>query len=142
VSVFQQRGCHDACGALAQPLLPRAVMRPLAFAQAVYFVATGLWPLVSIRTFQKVTGPKVDLWLVRTVGVLIAAIGATLAVGARRRRPSPETATLALGSAAGLGAIDVVYAARGRISRVYLLDAEAEALLAAAWLAGLARRRR
>ncbi len=97
---------------------------------------------VSIGTSQKVTGPKVDLSLVRTVGVLIAAIGATLAVGARRRRPSPETATPALGSAAGLGAIDVVYAARGRISRVYLLDAVAEALLAAAWLTGLARRRR
>jgi hypothetical protein len=33
---------------------------------------TGLWPLVSIGTFQQVTGPKTDLWLVKTVGVLIA----------------------------------------------------------------------
>jgi hypothetical protein len=43
---------------------------------------------------------------------------------------------LGLGSAAALGAVDVWYAAvRRRISPVYLLDALAEVVIAAAWLA-------
>ena len=36
-------------------------------------------------------------------------------------------------SAAGLGLIDVIFVARGRISPVYLLDAAAEAALVVAW---------
>ena len=105
--------------------------RTLARAQGLYFLATGVWPLVSMRSFEAVTGPKVDRWLVKTVGVLVAVIGASL-LRADGRRPS--TTTLAAGSAAGLGAIDVLYAATGRISRVYLLDAILEAGLVAAWL--------
>ena len=36
--------------------------------------ATGIWPLLDIESFQDVTGSKTDLWLVRTVGVLVAVI--------------------------------------------------------------------
>jgi hypothetical protein len=104
----------------------------LAALQGVYFLVTGLWPLVDIRSFQAVTGPKRDLWLVRTVGVLVAVIGAALAADARRR--SRGTTTLAVGSAAGLAAIDTIYATRGTISRVYLLDAVAELALIIGWL--------
>jgi hypothetical protein len=103
----------------------------LARLQGLYFLATGVWPLLSMRTFEAVTGPKVDRWLVKTVGVLIGVIGASLVLGARR--PAPATTVLAVGSAAGLGAIDTIYATRGRISSVYLLDAVLEALLLAAW---------
>lgn len=106
----------------------------LARAQGLYFLATGVWPLLSMRTFEAVTGPKTDRWLVKTVGVLVWVIGASLLAAGRRPRPDPPTALLAAGSAAGLGAIDVIYAARGRISRVYLLDAVLETLLVAAWL--------
>ena len=38
------------------------------------YLATGLWPLFNIESFQQVTGPKTDLWLVRTVGVLVDLI--------------------------------------------------------------------
>ena len=90
------------------------------------------------NTFEAVTGPKRDRWLVKTVGVLVAVIGASLATV---RRPAPPTTLLALGSAAGLGAVDVIYSTKGAISRVYLLDAVLEALLIAGWLAALRRRR-
>ena len=43
--------------------------RQLAIAQGVYFAATGVWPLIDMRSFERVTGPKADKWLVRTVGV-------------------------------------------------------------------------
>jgi hypothetical protein len=95
-----------------------------------------VWPLVSLRSFEAVTGPKHDDWLVRTVGLLVAAVGATLAVAAARGRLTPEVRGLAAGSAAALAAVDVVYAGRGRIAPVYLLDAVLEAGFVAAWAAG------
>ena len=111
----------------------------LAYAQGGFYLATGIWPLVSIGSFQRVTGPKVDTWLVKTAGVLIVAAGTTLIGAARARRVTPEIGLLAAGCAAGLTGIDVTYVARRRIAPVYLLDAAAEALLLAGW--GLAWRR-
>ena len=103
--------------------------------QGVYYMVTGIWPLLSLRTFERVTGPKTDDWLVRTVGVLAATIGGVLGLGAvRRQGPDP-----ALGAAAALAfaAVDTRYAATGRISKVYLADAAVELLIAAAWLAAV-----
>jgi hypothetical protein len=97
-----------------------------------------VWPLLSIGTFQRVTGPKVDLWLVKTVGVLIAVIGLVLIVGGARARVSAEVTLLAIGSAAALTAIDVIYVAKSRIAPIYLLDSAAEVILIALWVIGLA----
>ena len=105
----------------------------LAIGQGVYFAATGIWPIVDMRSFEAVTGPKVDKWLVRTVGVLVAAIGGALISAGARRAVTPEIAGLAIGSAAGLALIDVVYSSKGRISKIYLADAAAEAALITAW---------
>ena len=54
--------------------------------QGVYYTATGLWPLISMKTFERVTGPKRDDWLVKTVGLLITAVGVTLIHAGRRPR--------------------------------------------------------
>ncbi|HEX8600013.1 MAG TPA: hypothetical protein VF952_16045 [Chloroflexia bacterium] len=105
----------------------------LSYGQAVYYALTGLWAIVDIRSFQKVTGPKVDIWLVKTVGVLIIVIGAVLGLAGKRGEPVPEVPLLAVGSAAGLTAIDIIYVARKRIRPVYLLDALAEVGLIALW---------
>jgi hypothetical protein len=106
----------------------------LARVQAAYFVVTGLWPIVHIRSFTLVTGPKYDLWLVKTVGVLITVIGLTIGMAGWRRRVVPEVFVLAVGSAAALGFVDVYYHLRGTIPAVYLLDAAAEAVLVVVWL--------
>jgi hypothetical protein len=111
----------------------------LAAVQALYYGLTALWALVHIRSFMAVTGPKTDLWLVKTVAVLIAAIAIALGWAAWRGAVAPETAVLALASAIALGGIDVFYALRGTISRIYLADAVAEAALVAAWIAALPR---
>jgi hypothetical protein len=104
--------------------------------QAIYDVFTGIWGLVDIRSFQKVTGPKTDTWLVKTVSVLVIVIGATIGAAGRRDKVTPEIVALAVGTNAGLTAIDVYYVTRRRISPVYLLDAIAElALIAGWWLA-------
>jgi hypothetical protein len=124
-------------GALAQALL---------WVQGSYWLVTGVWPLVSIRTFQWVTGPKTDHlptgreadhWLVMTAGVLITSIALALLTAAWRRRVSPEIVALAVASAIGLTGIDVIYVARGVIAPIYLLDAAIEVLLLAGWATAL-----
>jgi hypothetical protein len=107
-------------------------LRRLALVQGVYFTATGIWPLLHMGSFERLTGPKTDKWLVRTVGVLVASIGGTLLASSRRRLP-PETIGLAIASAAALACIDGRYASAGRISPIYLADAAAEAALVGAW---------
>jgi hypothetical protein len=113
----------------------------LAWLQGVYFLITGLWPLLHMPSFVAVTGPKVDLWLVKTVGVLIVVIGAVILLGARRRAIGPEVTLLAVGSAASLAGVDLVYALSDRIWDVYLLDALAEIGLIVLWGIAWMRRR-
>ncbi len=105
-------------------------------AMAVYYLVTGAWPLLSMRSFEAVTGPKVDHWLVNTVAALLLANGTTLAVGARRERIAQETVVLALTSALAFTAIDVTYVLRGRIRPLYLGDAVVELALAVTILFG------
>ena len=113
------------------PLLP---WRVVAQFQAVYYLVTGLWPLIHIRSFVKVTGPKTDLWLVKTVGVLITVIGAVLGLGGVRGTARQEMMVLAIGSAAALTGIDVYYVTRRRIAPIYLLDAAGEIVLIVGWI--------
>jgi hypothetical protein len=40
-------------------------------------------PLVHYRSFTAITGPKIDDWLVKTVGLLVASMGTALLVGGR-----------------------------------------------------------
>jgi hypothetical protein len=115
--------------------------RALGLGHAAYFAGTGLWSLLGIKSFQKATGPKADVWLVKTVGVLVIPIGVAIGMASWRGSREPEIPALAIGSAAGLAAIDIVYVARGRISPVYLLDASAEIALIAGWTTALLARR-
>ena len=105
-------------------------MKPrLATFHGAYYLVTGLWPLLSMRTFEAVTGPKSDRWLVRMVGLLAAVIGASLLA----RRGSTDR-ILPVGSALAFASVDTIYALRGRISRIYLADALLELGLVAGWL--------
>jgi len=94
--------------------------------QGVYYVLTGLWPLLSMATFEAVTGPKTDDWLVHTVATLVLGVGIALLVGGRRNDPSMETLALAGSAAVAFTAIDIVYVANGTISGIYLADAAVE----------------
>ncbi|WP_211194553.1 hypothetical protein [Pyxidicoccus fallax] len=105
----------------------------LSLLQGGFYVATGLWPIVHLRSFEAVTGPKLEGWLVKTVGALITVIGGTLMFAGRRRSVGPEVRLLGTGSAAAFTAVDLVYTAKRRISPVYLLDAVAESALIAGW---------
>jgi hypothetical protein len=112
--------------------------RRLAVGQGAFFIAAGLWPIVHLPSFEAVTGPKLEGWLVKTVGALIAVAGLALAVAGKRRRPGLETAVLGAGMSLALAAIDTWYAGRRRrIHPIYLADAAVEIGLAGAWAAAL-----
>jgi len=113
--------------------MPNAV-RSVAALQGGYYLATGLWPVVSRRSFEAVTGPKRDYWLVQMVGLLAASFAAGLLHGIRGgSEPSADMQTAALAAAFSFGAVDLVHAFRGRISPVYLVDAVVEAELIRRW---------
>ena len=112
-------------------------MRIIVALQALYYLITGIWPMVSLRTFEAITGPKTDDWLVQMVGLLAFAIGATLLFSCVRRRPNREAFMLAILSAASFAAIDVIYALNDTISPIYLADAAVQLIIIAALLATL-----
>ncbi len=93
--------------------------------QGVYFVVTGIWPLLNMASFIMATGPKQDTWLVEMVGLLSAAVGLTFIVSSLRRHPLP----VLLGYTVSLSFLlmDVIYVASGQIDRIYLLDAAIQA---------------
>lgn len=111
----------------------------MGIAHALYFVPSSIWALVHIRSFEKVTGPKVDRWLVKTVAGLLTVIGVVIGRAGACRRVTPEIAALAIGSSGVLTAIDLVYVRKKRIAPVYLLDAVANLLLIGGWIAALRR---
>ena len=120
------------------------LVRQVLRLQAMYYLVTGLWPFVSLRTFEAISGPKADDWLVRTVGALVSSVGVVL-LRAERRAPragvSDDALLTAAASAVSLAAIDVWYAGRGRISKVDLLDALPELGFAAVSALALRARR-
>ncbi|PKV62843.1 hypothetical protein [Pontibacter ramchanderi] len=106
----------------------------VAILQGTYWAATGIWPLLHMPSFLWVTGPKEDLWLVRTVSILILVIGLVLLTAGIRKNVTAEIKWLGIGGAAGLGFIDVYYSLNDIIRNVYLLDAVGELALILLWL--------
>jgi hypothetical protein len=110
----------------------------VALVQGIYFFVTGVWPLVSMKTFLMITGPKTDLWLVKTVGVILAVIGVVLIAAQVNAEINTSIMILAIGSALGLAIVEFIYVAKRVISPVYLGDAFAELILIAWWVLSIA----
>src|SRR5262249_24184630 len=105
--------------------------------QGVYYVLTGLWPQLSIRSFLEVTGPKTDHWLVHTVGWLVFVIGVAMCLAAYRRQKTVEVLIVSIGSAVALAVVEVYYVLEHQISAVYLLDAAIQLGVLFLWIASV-----
>ena len=97
--------------------------------QAVYYCATGLTPIASMRFFESITGNKCDRWLVRMVGLLAASIGLSLGLSSLAEDEAPAALALSCTSALAFAGIDITYAAKRQISLIYLGDAVVELIL-------------
>jgi len=110
---------------------------PVALVQGIYFLITGVWPIISMKTFLLITGPKTDLWLVKTVGLILAVIGTVLVYAQMTGTLNTPVILLAMGSALGLALVEVIYVIKRVISPIYLADAFAELILIAWWVIDL-----
>lgn len=110
---------------------------PVALVQGIYFFITGIWPILSMSTFLNVTGPKTDLWLVKTVGMILAVIGATLIFAQVNAEINASITVLAIASALGLAIVEFIYVAKRVISQIYLGDAFVELILIGWWVVGI-----
>lgn len=97
-------------------------MQGILTIQGWFYVLTGVWPLIHMKSFEAVTGPKTDKWLVKTVALMILCSGIIFI-----RFADEEAALwLAIMNAVSLTFIDVYYSLKKVIRKIYLLDAVVE----------------
>jgi hypothetical protein len=108
-------------------------MKLVLIIQSVYFFVTGIWPILHINSFLKITGKKTDIWLVKTVAALICSIALSFFSGIIIGITLPVI-ILALTSSVALFIVDVYYVLNKTISKVYLLDAILELIFIIYWM--------
>ncbi len=104
----------------------------LRYLHGAYYLCGGLWPLLSLTTFEAVTGPKEDDWLVRSVGSLLVVAGIILFTQPDRY-VERSAVKLAVGTSLALGCVAMISSAGGWISSLYVVDGAIHLLFAAAW---------
>ena len=83
---------------------------------------------------MKVTGPKTDVWLVKTVGLLLAGVSVCLVVYFFMKADQSVIGTLAAVCSICLAGIDFYYAGKKVISPVYLIDGIIQVIFFIAWI--------
>ncbi len=114
--------------------MARKIYHLLLGMQGGYTLLTALWGIIDIDSFMAVTGPKTDVWLVKTVSVVLVAVAVCLISHLYVESHPLPAILLGLSCSLGLGFIDVYYHVKGTISWVYILDAVAEALFVIIWI--------
>lgn len=109
------------------------LMKTLLLFEATVYAVTGLWPIIHYSSFEKITGPKADVWLVIVVGWFITICSAAM-FSSYFGNISREGLVIALGTPVILGTLDVYYVLKKEISKVYLIDAVLEFFFAVCWL--------
>lgn len=101
--------------------------KTIILAQGIYYLLTALWAIIHIKSFEKVTGPKNDHWLVYTVAAMIVCSSLVfLSASVGPFQISKEVLILSFSNAIALAFIDIVFSLKNVIRKVYLIDAAAE----------------
>ncbi len=130
----------ETSGRLYAVHTPSRSLARLAQGQGAYYFVSGAWPLIAPHSFQVVTGPKLEFWLVETIGLLLTVVGAVLFLAGRAGRVTREIAFLGIGLAAALGSIDIWCVLEPHTTRAYWIDAAVQLGLLGTWVVLLARR--
>lgn len=105
----------------------------LLWVHAVYYLVTAVWGLADIDSFMAVTGPKADIWLVKTVSVLILPIVVSLVCGYFFNTHPVPVMLVAITAATGFAFIDFYYTANNTIRPVYTADGVVQSVLIIFW---------
>lgn len=90
--------------------------------QGWFYVITGLWPVLHIKSFEMITGSKKEKWLVKTVGLFVLTSGIIFI----KYNDTEPALLLAILNAFMLAMVDIYYHFKGILPKVYLLDAAVE----------------
>ncbi len=108
-------------------------------AQGAYYLVTGVWPVLSFRTFTAVVGPKPDRFQTQAAGWMFVAVGLALQPWSPGRYPARSRAPLcasprllAASSSALAAAIELAY--RRDLRWVFTADAAVQLAFAGAAL--------
>jgi hypothetical protein len=107
----------------------------LLWVQGIYILLTALWGLIDIDSFMQVTGKKTDIWLVKTVSVLLLGISCLLFCNVLSKMPVLPVIITAIITSAGLAFIDFYYTSNGTIKWVYAIDGILETMFLTVWIA-------
>lgn len=99
--------------------------------QSSYLLITAVWPIAHIESFMDVTGPKTDIWLVKTVGALLIPVAAALFF--QPNRPNRTSFLLGGGTAISFIVINFYYALNDIIADIYLIDGVVQILFFLCW---------
>lgn len=96
--------------------------RQLLWAQGAYYAVAGAWPIMHARSFEAVTGPKPDRFVLESTGALFAAAGLAL-VAAASRDGAPDGSARLLSALVPAASTLAVLRHRPEIRPVYVADA-------------------
>ncbi len=111
----------DESPTVAQTLDRWRLLRLVLGFQGLYYLLTGLWPLLHLRSFVWVFGEKRDLFQLDVTSALIITIGAILLLAAARR-PRPDGLLVSLGAASAVALALVELKHAGAIRPVVWID--------------------
>jgi len=107
--------------------------------QGTYTLITAIWALIDIDSFMAVTGPKTDIWLVKTVAALLIPIAISLLYPVFFVSTFLQPFLLGFLTAIALAIVDFYYSMNGVISKIYMWDGVAESVFAIVWIYLLVR---
>ena len=88
-----------------------------------------------------ITGPKTDIWLVKTVATLLLPIGTCILLGIFLQQDQWIVLLMGAMTALGLAIIDFYYTANGTISAIYQWDGFLEFIFFIGWVILLLRKK-
>jgi len=116
-------------------MLRQKLYRVLLWTQGIYTFLTAAWPIIDIESFLFVTGYKTDIWLVKTVSILLLVISIVLLFSTPSfKQVNYQVALLALLVAIGMAYVDFYYSLNKTISKIYMADGFVEILFVVGWL--------
>src|SRR5687768_12264116 len=104
----------------------KKLYKAVLWTQSLYSLVTAGWALVDIESFMNITGPKTDIWLVKTVSVLLIPISLCFIVSALVKSHPLPVIIMGLTFSAGLASIDFYYTTNETIKWVYAADGVAQ----------------
>jgi len=102
--------------------------------QAAYFFVTAVWPLIDITSFLAVTGYKREVWLVKTVGVLLLPYCLILLHLAFSDKKNFIMAIAIILCCLSLAIVEIYYYFKGVIKWVYCIDGGLQLVFMSYWI--------